>query len=241
MALTTAGVDLGGKTTGRTATAIAESSDGPRPRVSLLRDDAEGKRLPLRPGVRRLTNALVASGVELVAIDAPLSLPHPVVCEDVDCSICFPTDGTDADYTSRTPDHRDTWTQARFTSSPMSTAILGALTMRGIYLRRSLEHEGVTVIETWPRGVYMSLKPDAQNALPGSSGAQERYVATMLAALSDHVDVADDIANADEVDAVAVALAAWSHDTTDEPRHLGGPDGEICLCTSSRVRDPKPS
>lgn len=120
------------KTTGRTATAIAEPTEDPRPRVSLLRDDAEGKRLPQRPGIRRLTSALVARGVELVAIDSPLSLPHPLVWEDVDCSICFPADRTDADYTSRTPDRRDTWAQGRFTSSPLSTAIIGALTMRGI-------------------------------------------------------------------------------------------------------------
>lgn len=63
----------------------------------------------------------------------------------------------------------------------------------------------------------------------------------MLTGLSDHVDVADDIANANEVDPVATAFAAWSLHTTYEPEHLGGPDGEIGLCASSRTRNRTPS
>lgn len=236
MELVVGGIDVGGKTTGRTSTAVVEGAAGGAgaqlPTARILHHDADGQQLPRRVGVRRLALALAAAGARTVAVDAPLSLPHPLTCEDAGCPRCFPADGEDADYSSRPADRSAPWTAAGYTASPMPTAMLGAITFRGVYLRRALERAGVSVLETWPRGVFLSLDP-GREPLPSSSREPEAYVAAGTERLRRHLEIDGELASPDDVDAVACALAAWHHVTTDAPVHLGDDEASICLCTTA--------
>jgi len=89
-----AGVDLGGRTTGTTAAAWVEVSGDGAPRVRSVVADRS-----LR-GDRELCDRLGQPAV--VAIDAPLSLPHPVVRNDPTCRDWFPSDGSVPSYGTRT-------------------------------------------------------------------------------------------------------------------------------------------
>lgn len=231
MNLVVAGIDVGGKTTGRTSAAVATGDGDGAPTVRILRHDAEGQPLPRRAGVRRLALAVGATGARTVAVDAPLSLPHALTCEDPGCPRCFGGDGGDADYASRPADRAAVWTAAGYTASPMPTAMLGAITFRGIYLRRALERAGMSVVETWPRGVFLSLDP-ASEPLPSSSRDPAAYVVAASERLRRHLDLDGELTSPDDVDAVACALAAWHHETTDAPVHLGDDEASICLCTT---------
>ena len=231
MELVVAGVDLGGKTTGRTSVAVARGTPGARPAVRILREDAAGEPLPRLAGVRRLTDAIRATGATTVGVDAPLSLPHPLTCGDPDCSRCFPADGSDADYASRAADRAALWTGAGHTVSPMPTAMLGAITFRGVYLRRALERAGLEVVETWPRGIYESLDPDAP-PLPRVSEDEAAYVAGAVLRLRSHIDLPEGALSPHDADAVACALAMWHHVQTDMPVHVGDDEASICLCSS---------
>lgn len=234
MELVVAGVDLGGKTTGRTAIAVVRGERGRRPSAQLLGEDGAGKRLPKLAEIRRLSDAIVATGAGTVGIDAPLSLPHPLACTDPECLRCFPTDGTDAEYTSRPADRAPLWIETGHRSRPMSPAMLGAITFRGIYLRRALERTDTAVVETWPRGVYESLDPDA-DPLPRVADDEDAYVAGAMLRLRPHVDLPSDLASPHDVDAVACGLATWHHVLTDHPVHVGDDEASICICTT-RIR-----
>ena len=229
--LVAAGVDLGGKTTGRTVTAILVGSPDGVPTARLLREDADGRRLPDQVAVRRLAKAIRGQGATIVAVDAPLSLPHAVICPDPDCGRCFPDSGADASYTSRAADRAPAWVEAGFTAHPMPTAMLGALAFRGIYLRRALERAGLTVIETWPRGVFLSLGPSRPGSWPSSSSEPDAYLAMATESLAPHLDLVDQPTDPDDADALAAGLAAWMHTTTEVHRHIGDEEGSICVCT----------
>lgn len=231
MELVVAGIDLGGKTTARTSIAVLRGERGGRPAAQLLVTDADGRALPKRAGTRQLAEAVVATGAEVVGIDAPLSLPHPLTCTDPDCRRCFPEDGAEADYSSRHADRAPPWRAAGHTASPMSTAMLGAITFRGIYLRRALERTGTSVVETWPRGIYESLSPGAE-PLPRVTDDEVAYVAGAALRLRPHVDLPDDLATPHDVDALACGLAMWHHVLADEPVHVGDDEASICVCTT---------
>lgn len=231
MQLVVAGIDLGGKTTARTAVAVLRGERGGRPAAQLLVTDAAGRALPKRAGTRQLAEAVVATGAEVVGIDAPLSLPHPLSCTDPGCLRCFSADGTDADYSSRPVDRAAPWLAAGHTASPMSTAMLGAITFRGVYLRRALERTGTTVVETWPRGIYESLAPGA-GPLPRVADDEVAYVAGATLRLRAHVDLPEDVASPHDVDAVACGLAMWHHVLADRAVHVGDDEASICVCTT---------
>lgn len=204
MSIVVAGVALGGTTSGTTVTAIVEGQPGRTPRVRLLDRDADGRRMPRRPEARRLVRALEAEEVQRVAIDAPLSLPRPVVCEDEDSVRCFPDDGSDADYLSRSCDSFVPWSAAGYVSAhPLPPARLGALAFRGIYLRRALERAGNEVVEAWPRGVYMALEAQGSSTLSGSTEEPEAYLAGATALLAPRLEFDSLLSTTDEVYAVA--------------------------------------
>jgi predicted nuclease with RNAse H fold len=180
-----AGIDLSGRTTGTTALAWVE---GDPPRVTGiedrgLRDDAEL--------VRRCLDRAPA----VVAIDAPLSLPHAVTCADPECPRCF---APGARSGSRAVDGKEAWAAAGHTEKPpMPMAMLAAIAFRAIHLRRLLA--GVEVIETWPMGTYRAL---ARGEPPGDTG--DAWRRRLLAACGLHVT-----GGTDRLDAVAAAYAGW--------------------------------
>lgn len=54
---------------------------------------------------------------------------------------------------------------------PMPTAMVAGIAFRAIYLKRLLDEAEMTVIETWPMGIYRAL---AGSELPGETDARWR-------------------------------------------------------------------
>jgi predicted nuclease with RNAse H fold len=191
-----AGIDLSGRTTGTTALAWLQG-DSPRLVEVVthrdLRDD------------RKLVRSCLDRRPDVVAIDAPLSLPHAVTCDDPDCARCF---GALAPYGSRAVDGKEAWAAVGHVEKPpMPTVMLAAIAFRAIHLRRLLEGEGADVIETWPMGTYRVLARAAA-APPGDTG--EAWRRSLLAARVANLEVViEGTATTDRLDAVAAAYAGW--------------------------------
>jgi predicted nuclease with RNAse H fold len=200
-----AGIDLGGRTTGTTAIAWIEGARESRPRVREVRADA---------GLRGDAEVLSELGSpEVVAVDAPLTLPHPVVCTDDDCPVCFPDDGAAPAYGSRSElDGAAVWRSiGHFEKGPMATAMLAGIAFRAIYLARLLRRAGLTVIEAWPMGAYRAIARSPGAATNGDDGGDEwrrALLDTRLGGLEGAVRFGER-AERDRLDAVAAAYVGW--------------------------------
>jgi predicted nuclease with RNAse H fold len=200
-----AGIDLGGRTTGTTAMAWVEGPAGHRPSVRNVRAGAA-----LR-GDARVLGELGFPGV--VAVDAPLTLPHPVVCTDHDCPVCFPEDGEAPVYGSRPQlDAAKAWRSVGHNEKgPMATAMLAGIAFRAIYLARLLRRAGLKVIEAWPMGAYRALARSSGTTARGDEGDDE-WRRTLLETSVDGLDGAvrrGETAERDRLDAVAAAYVGW--------------------------------
>jgi predicted nuclease with RNAse H fold len=236
---TVAGVDISGRTTGHTAICVLVGEPGTRPRAEPIVAHG-GRDLAPRPAARVIAGICLERGVEVVGIDAPLELPHAVTCDDPSCGRCFPDDGSDASYTTREADLAATWRDVGHSEKPpMPTAMLAAIAFRGIYLRRALERERITTLETWPKGVYRGLAADGGHGAPPPSREHDGYVTWCRDLLSAVVDATwAEHATPDRIDAVAAGYAGWVHET-GAPRdcvHVGGIDGMICVPRCSHPR-----
>jgi predicted nuclease with RNAse H fold len=141
------GIDLSGvsrTTIGQTA--LAQLSLDERPRLLDRRLFARGER---RADVT-LIDWVADRRPLVVAIDAPLTLPHSLGCELADCPRCRP--GT-AQYLMRDVDRM---------VGGMSTAQLASIAFRGAYLARMIRGLGIEPIETYPAGVLRDLGLTAQ-------------------------------------------------------------------------------
>jgi predicted nuclease with RNAse H fold len=200
-----AGIDLSGRTTGTTALAwLTGSASGQRPRLErpVLTDGLRGAK-----GDERLVGLLVDARPDVVAIDAPLHLPHAVACRDERCQRCFSSGGVYPSYTTRMLERKDRW-EGPTTRPPMPMVMVAGVAFRAIFLRRLLEREGIRVIETWPAGVLRQM----QNA-PGRSSRLDAAtrVRLLLGSIDDpgHRLQQPDL-SLDMADAVAAALAAYA-------------------------------
>lgn len=114
----------------------------------------------------------------VVAIDAPLSLPHSVSCMTAGCPRYVPGR---ASYPTRDVDgHAD----------GMSTSRLAPIAFRGIYLARILRERGFTVIETYPRAVFRALRVD-QRSGRDPAAAREALAGRIAGVTSDQADELD--------------------------------------------------
>jgi predicted nuclease with RNAse H fold len=207
--LLAAGIDLSGRTTGTTALAwLTGTASGERPR---LERPVVTKGLRGAKGDERIVGLLVEAGPDVVAIDAPLNLPHAVMCQDRDCSRCFPPDGAYPSYTTRKLERKERWSDPPSARPPMPMVMVAGIAFRAIFLRRLLEREGIRVIETWPAGVLRQM----QNAPSRSSRLDAAARARLLLGSVDdpgrrlqQPDLLLDVA-----DAVAAALAAYAFAT----------------------------
>jgi predicted nuclease with RNAse H fold len=203
-----AGIDLGGRTTGTTAIAWVDGSQGSGPRVLEVRAGAA-----LR-GDRGDTEVLASLGAAaVVAIDAPLTLPHPIVCTDEACPECFPDDGAAPAYGSRSAmDSGAAWRAVdHVEKGPMATAMLAGIAFRAIYLARLLRRAGFAVIEAWPMGAYRALARTPEAPIPGEEG-DDVWRRALLEARVEGIGEAIHRADADErdrLDAVAAAYVGW--------------------------------
>lgn len=198
-----AGVDVSGRGVGRTALAWVEG-DGGRPR---LLEPPVDEGLRGRDGDGRLVELIVDRAPAVVALDAPLALPHAVTCTEPDCSFCFPPDGSTPSYGTRALEGAGWRELMPGAKSPMPMVMVAGIAFRAIYLRRRLEPNVACIVETWPMGVYRTIEKRAGTA-HGSLDAKARTA--LLATVLDGAELIEvDSEERDQVDAAAAAYAAW--------------------------------
>jgi predicted nuclease with RNAse H fold len=201
-----AGIDLGGRTTGTTAIAWVEGAA--RPRVREVRAD---RSLRGDRGDFEIRRSLGSPGV--VAIDAPLSLPHAVVCSDDGCPECFPDEERAPSYGMRPRlDSVAAWKDVEHVEKPpMPTVMIAGIAFRAIYLARLLRRAELDVIEVWPMGAYRALARTARPAHMAPDGSDDWRRALLEGAL-DGVSEAvpgGDGAERDRLDSIAAAYVGW--------------------------------
>ena len=200
------GVDLSGisgSTKGRTVAAQIALEERPR----LL--DIVTIRRGIK-GDRDLVDWIDERRPRVIAIDAPLTLPHSVFCGMSGCPRCLP--GA-ASYLRRDVDRL---------AAGMPTAMLAAIAFRGIYLARTLRGRAYEVIETYPRASLRAL---------GVMGSHRMNSPAIAAALTGRVEgVAT--TDPDELDAIAAALTAADFLRQPKPEPIEGLDGVIWIAAS---------
>jgi predicted nuclease with RNAse H fold len=199
------GIDLSGLTYGAKGRTVA---------AHLLLDDplllGECLIVPRRlRGDRLLVEWIEERRPRVVAIDAPLTLPHGVLCAVSDCPRC---ELGSAEYLARDVDRL---------AGGMPTAMLAAIGFRGIYLARVLRERGYEVIEAYPAAAYRAM---------GATGKTYEERAALLARRVGGFQWTI----ADEVDAVCSALVAVDYVAGRHEGVIPGEDGEIWL-TAPRV------
>lgn len=159
-----------------------------------------------RRGDRLLVEWIEARRPEVVAIDAPLSLPHSVGCTVPGCARCALGS---AEYLERDVDRA-----ARRHGGGMPTVMLAAIAFRGIYLARILRARGYEVIETYPAAAFRSF--GAGRDLDQRRAVLERRLGPLPTMTGD------------ELDATCASLAA-SHYAKGTAPAIEGADGAIWL------------
>jgi predicted nuclease with RNAse H fold len=150
-----------------------------------------------------LADWVLRRGPEVVAIDAPLSLPHSVTCVTADRPRCLP--GA-ANYLARDVDRE---------AGGMPSVMLAAIMFRGIYLARHLRDHGLLVIETYPRAAYRGWGVGSAAGV-SSETVLAGMVGSYRAKLSD------------ERDAIAAGLAGVSY-LQGDAHAIGGHDGVMWI------------
>lgn len=217
--VTAAGAHLFGRAIETTAIAWLRGARGDRPELVNLRGGRE-----LRDE-RQLAASLTAVPVEIVAIDAPLHMPHAVACADDDCPRCFPSDGSLPSIASRALESADTWKAfGHVGTGPMPVAVLAGVAFRAMYLARVLRRSGLDVVETWTMGVYRRiLSLTGPVASPDGQDPWRRELLRRVVTGVDENCPAGDAGERDQLDAVAAAFAGWvvatnCHETVDGDR-----------------------
>ena len=141
----------------------------------------------------------------VVAIDAPLSLPHGVICSDPACARCEPAGAT---YLARDIDAP---------AGGMPTVMIAGIAFRGIYLARQLRARGYEVIEVYPAAAY--------RAFGLVSKADRRDPERVARAIEQRVPGARP-ETGDERDAVAAAIVAVAY-VHGRAASVAGEDGTI--------------
>jgi predicted nuclease with RNAse H fold len=191
---TVVGIDLSGVSRGtKGRTAAARLGLGPIPVLEDLRTF-----LPKVATDRLIVEWVTHPMPAVVAIDAPLSLPHSVLCQERGCPRCVAGEGR---YIARDVDGL---------AGGMPTVMLAAIAFRGMHLARLLRDLGLTVIETYPGAAYRRW---AEPGAPRADILRPRVTGYR----------AD---SADECDAIAAALVAADH-SCGEAVPVEGADGTI--------------
>ena len=101
------------------------------------------------------------AGVKVLAIDAPLTLPACLRCQEATCPSPAKCDdpnahGTDSPYTIRMTEE---WIRRELGIRPMPTMVLGMITARGILIVRRLRGAGFKgeIIEVYPKATLYAL------------------------------------------------------------------------------------
>jgi predicted nuclease with RNAse H fold len=165
-------------------------------------------------GDRELVDWISGRMPSVVAIDAPLTLPHSLLCGETGCPRCRPGS---ASYLERDVD-----AIARADGGGMPFVMLAAIAFRGIYLARVLQRLGMEVIEVYPAGAYRAM------------GVTDRTYEARAAVLAERIGPFD-WREPDEVDAICAAIVAVDYCISPERRSFKGSDGVIWLPSPTGV------
>lgn len=155
---------------------------------------------------RLLIEWVAAQHPAVVAIDAPLTLPHSVTCTEPYCERCEPGR---ASYLERDVDR-----EARRRGGAMPLVMIAAIAFRGAYLARQLAHRGLRVVETYPAASFRELH----------AGSTEEGRWMLLSELIDDLPAL----SGDALDAAGAALAA-AQVVGDKAVRIAAEDGELWL------------
>jgi predicted nuclease with RNAse H fold len=195
------GIDLSGLSRGtKGRTALAQLSVSDPPRLLDMHVLERGKHTDVE-----LLEWVTHKSPRVVAIDAPLTLPHGITCEAQDCERCAPPSMS---YLTRDVDRM---------AGGMSMVMIAGIAFRGIYLRKRLRAAGIEAIEVYPAAAYrafgLASKDDRRNPDLVARAIAERVHGTGPA-------------SSDERDAVAAALAGVAY-VRGHVDAIAGLDGEI--------------
>jgi predicted nuclease with RNAse H fold len=205
-----AGIDLSGRTTGTTALAWL-TGEVSCERPVLDRPVIAERGLRGAGGDERIVRLVVDARPDVVAIDAPLYLPHAVMCRDNECERCFPPEEAYPSYTTRKLERKERWSGSQGARPPMPMVMVAGIAFRAIFLRRLLEREGVRVIETWPAGVLRRIQGALGCVTPLDAATRARLLLGCVDDPGQQLRQPD--LPLDALDAVAAALAAWAYST----------------------------
>jgi len=138
--------------------------------------------------------ATAAPDVQLVAIDAPLSLPRGRCCLRSDCECFKKAHFRKCDIEVRSMGIR---------IFPLTIGPMRALTERGIRLKAEFEKRGFAVIETYPGGAQDIWGMPRHKDPAGLKRSLKKFGVTG--------DIAEPSISLDELDAITCALVAQCH------------------------------
>lgn len=159
-------------------------------------------------GDRILLEWIETKHPRLVGIDAPLKLPHSVMCVERGCARCEPGY---ANYLGRDVDE-----MARARGGGMPFVMLAAIAFRGIYLARMLRERRIKTVEVYPAAAYRVI------GAIGKTYAER--AATLRAVIGDFP-----WSGPDEIDAICAALVTARQLMMPAPAAIEGLDGRIAL------------
>ena len=164
---------------------------------------------------------------ELVAIDAPLSLPEGLCCLEEGCS-CQPSAGVKGRNCER--ELARLGIPCYFTTKK---SIIKAMVYRGIRLRTRLESMGYAVIEVYPYASKVRLFGGniPKKATPAGVAFLKQHISRLLPNIAPYVDGF----NHDLCDATIAAYTAFLHSQGKTELYGNPEEGTICLPFLDRV------
>lgn len=166
-------------------------------------------------------------GFELVAIDAPLSLPKGLCCLEESCS-CQPITGIKGRRCER--ELAGLGIPCYFTTKK---SIIKAMVYRGIRLKAELESKGYEVIEVYPYASKVRLFGGniPKKTTPAGLAFLKQHISRLLPGIAPYVDGF----NHDLCDGAIAAYTAFLH-SQNKTELCGEPEeGSICLPVLDRA------
>ncbi len=166
-------------------------------------------------------------GIELVAIDAPLSLPKGLCCLEESCP-CQPANEVKGRSCER--ELAGLGIPCYFTTKK---SIIKAMVYRGIRLKIELEAIGYKVIEVYPYASKVRLfgKNICKKTTPAGLAFLKQHISRLLPDIARYVDEF----NHDMCDAAIAAYTAFLHSQGKTELYGEAGEGVICLPFLDRV------
>lgn len=217
------GIDLGGAASATTGYALLGGSASP----SLLRAEKLEKGTSPRQAEDALLALLDDAGPDLVAIDAPLTLPPCLTCPSYCrgpgelCELQAAREMWDAGWNPVSQRPCEKVLQDEVDERPMPTMQLGVITGRAVAFARKLATRGQApsilerqeVLEVYPRATLSRLSKQTPSLAPKHKDeADEVYRERLVRGFGQLIDIGDHapaLANPHVLDGLIAAYTAW--------------------------------